>query len=368
MYRAWFHILSTPCFCRWATGLAFLLMAARFARADEAVLALNGFDPVLLTEGTEVKGKAGLQVTQGRYRYRFADTENQHKFEAAPDRYGIQLDGFCMKMGPLSGRGSPDRWLVSAGRIYLFASESCRNSFKADPAAYTDRADSPPVGNAASRARGRELIAFALAGFGGVDKVDALKNVRFCAETIYEQEGKTTRMRQATTVVMPDQLRLDYAYGDFRETHELSGGRLVEVSAKNDITPLPADVYEFVRRRLYREPLALLRARNEPGFVAIGGGKGEIAGQSVEWLHIGYAGATTKLGMDPKTGRVLAAVYRGRAPSQLGEICRTYSHFETVEGGLTLPLQWDVTYEGRPAPGPKPASRAVSVNVPIESR
>ena len=267
---------------------------------------------MLLTQGTEVKGKAGLEVTRGRYRYLFADTENQHKFEAAPDQYGIQFDGYCMKMGPLSGRGSPERWFVSEGRIYLFASKSCRDNFISDPAAYTDRADAPPTGSAMAKWRGHELIALALVGFGGADKVDALKNVRWETITIYEPEGKKTEMQQATTVVLPDQLRLDYSYGDFREGHELADGRLVEVNAQNEATPLPAEVYDFVRRRLYREPLALLRARGQPDFAAFAAGKGEINGQSVEWLTIGYAGATTKLGIEPGTGRILAAVYRGR--------------------------------------------------------
>jgi len=349
--------------------LAFCLIIPIAAPGGEPpVTALSGLDPVLLTQGTEVKGKAGLEVRRGRYRYLFADTENQHRFEAAPDQYGIQFDGYCMKMGPLSGRGSAERWFVSEGRIYLFASESCRDSFTSDPAAYTDRADPPPSGNAAARGRGRELIALALAGFGGVEKVDALKNIRWEAVTVYEQAGEKTEMRQATTVILPDQLRLDYSYGDFREGHELADGRLLEVNAQNEKTPLPADVYDFVRRRLYREPLALLRARSQPGFVAFAAGTGDVNGQPVEWLSTGYAGATTKLGIDPRSGRVLAAVYRGRAPSKLGEIRRTYSNFAEMEGGLILPQDWSVTYGGNPSPGPRPASRSVSLNVPIASQ
>jgi hypothetical protein len=273
-----------------------------------------------------------------------------------------------MKMGPLSGRGSPDRWFVADGHIYLFASESCRDNFKADPAAYIDHADAPPTGNTVSQRRGRELIALALAGLGGVDKVDALKNVRWETVTVYKQGEEKNEMHQTATVILPDQMRLDYSYGNFREGHELADGRLVEVSAKNELTPLPAEVYEFVRRRLYREPLALLRARLQPGFVAFAAGHGEVEGQPVEWLNIGYAGATTKLGIEPQTGRILAAVYRGRAPSKLGEICRTYSDFKTMEGGLILPQQWSVTYEGFPAAGPKPTSRSVSLNVPLAER
>jgi len=349
--------------------LTLCLLAAMPGQTGEApITALNGLDPVLLTQGTEVKGKAGAEVTRGRYHYLFADTENQRTFEAAPDQYGIQFDGFCMNMGPLSGRGSPERWFVADGRIYLFASDSCRDAFKSDPAAYLDKVDEPPTGTPIGRWRGRELIELALAGFGGADKVDALKNIRWETTTIYEQAGKKTEMRQTTTLMLPDQMRLDYSYDDFREGHELADGRLVEISAQNEVTPMPADVYEFVRRRLYREPLALMRARNQPDFVAFAAGAGEINGQPVEWLKTGYAGATTKLGIDPRTGRIVAAVYRGRAPAKLGEICRIYSDYKDMDGGLTLPQDWHVKYDGNPPPGAKPASRSVSLNVPMAAR
>jgi len=335
--------------------------------APPAELALRGFDPVALTQGQEIEGKELWQATAGRYRYQFSSAENQKKFESAPSRYGIQFDGFCMKMGPLSGRGSADRWFVTDGRIYLFASESCRNQFKEDPAAFLDRADAPPRGTPSEKDRGRELIALALQGMGGPDKVDHLQNIRWEAVTVFETRGQKTEMHQAATLMMPDRFRLDYAYGDFREGHALANGQLLEIDAKGAATSLPDDVYEFVRRRLYHEPLALLRARTKPGFVAFADGKGNINGQAVEWLAVGYLGATTKLGIAPESGRILAAAYQGRAPSKLGEIRRTYSQFKTFDGGLVLPQQWDVAYEGLPAPGPKPTTRTIELDVPVQS-
>lgn len=358
-------LVRIPPVFRQSAPLAALLLAGTLVGAGEPVTALSGLDPVLLTEGLEVVGKPGTQIVDGRYRYFFADSENQNKFRSAPERYGIQFDGYCMKMGPLSGRGSPDRWLVANGRIYLFASESCRDQFRADPAAYTDHADAPPTGNAASKERGRGLIALALAGFGGVEPVDALKNIRWEATTIYEQAGKKMEMRQAATLILPDQFRLDYSYGDVHESHELANGRLVEINARQEVTSLPADVYEFVRRRLFHEPLALLRARNEPGFIAVAAGTGKVEDQPVAWLRVGYAGATTKLGIDPGTGRILAAEYLGRAPVKIGEICRTYSDFKTLEGGLVLPQQWAVAYGGVPASESSRTVRSVRVNVPL---
>jgi hypothetical protein len=273
-----------------------------------------------------------------------------------------------MKMGPLSGRGSPERWFVAEERIYLFASESCRDRFKADPAALTDRADPLPTGTAGEKKRGQELIERAVAGFGGAEKVDALKSVHWEEQTIYEQQGQKTEMRQSVTVALPDRLRLDYAYGTFSEGHALADDRLVEISSKGEVTPLPGEVRDFVRRRLYREPLALLRARTQPDFVAYAAGSGEVSGAKVEWLRVGFAGATTKLGIEPKTGQVLAVVYRGRAPSLMGEISKTFSNFKVTEHGLVMPQAWEVTYDGKPPTGPKPAAKTVALNVPVEAR
>jgi YHS domain-containing protein len=350
--------------------IAWLTVASMLASvaiaAEEPILVLSGNDPVELTQGKEVKGTEANQLTHGRYRYRFASAENKKTFQSAPERYGVQFDGACMKMGPLSGHGGPDRWFVAEGRIYLFASEGCRDGFMADPAAFTDRADAPPTGTEAEKQQGRELIQRALEGFGGAEKVDGLQSARWEVKTVYEQEGKKTEMLQATTVALPDRIRLDYAYGTFSEGHALANGRLVEVSGAGQVTPLPEDLRDFVKRRLYREPLAILRARNQPGFVAFAAGSGEVDGQKVDWINVGFAGATTKLGIEPKTGRVLAAVYRGRAPSKMGEVCRMYSDFKAVAGGVTVPHLWAVTYDGKPSGGTRPSSRTVALNIPIE--
>lgn len=359
--------MSIRAFAKVISLTAVLPFIAAGAGAPAAELALDGFDPVALTQGQEIKGKAVWETTAGRYGYRFSSPENQRKFAAAPNRYGIQFDGFCMTMGPLSERGNPVRWLVADGRIYLFASEHCREQFRADPAAFIDRSDAPPHGTEYEKQRGRELIALALQGLGGADKVDHLQNVRWEAITVFEANGKKAEMRQTATLALPDRFRLDYASGTFRESHALANGQLLEINARGEATPLPDEVFEFVRRRLYREPLALLRARAKPGFVAFADGKGTVNGQAVEWLAVGYLGATTRLGIDPKTGRILATEYQGRAPAKRGEIRRTYAQFKTFDGGLILPQQWDVAYEGWPAPGPKPTTRTIALDVPVQS-
>ena len=110
--------------------------AARRAEAPPPA-ALRGLDPVLLARGREQAGKADLVERHGRYTYAFATPETRSEFRADPTAFAIQLDGTCAMMagsGGPPGSGDPDRFLVHEGRIYIFASESCRESFARNPA------------------------------------------------------------------------------------------------------------------------------------------------------------------------------------------------------------------------------------------
>lgn len=104
------------------------------AAGIEAPAALRGLDPVLLAEGTEVAGKEAFSASHGRFRYVFASAQNKARFEAEPQRYAIQLDGACARMQ--GAEGSPDRFYVHEGRIYIFGSEACLKAFQAEPALY----------------------------------------------------------------------------------------------------------------------------------------------------------------------------------------------------------------------------------------
>lgn len=106
--------------------------------------ALRGLDPVRLAKGEEVQGLASLAVERGGYRYHFASAADRQAFQSDPERYEIQLKGACAFMaghGAPPGSGDPDRFYVHRGRIYIFASENCRDSFKAAPERYLPQAE-----------------------------------------------------------------------------------------------------------------------------------------------------------------------------------------------------------------------------------
>ena len=144
---------------RLTLGAAALAIAASLPAQDDTTSpALRGLDPVSLTAGQETAGEAAHQASYGGYTYRFESAKNRATFLAAPQRFAIQMDGGCASMGPLSGRGSPDRFLVHDGRIYIFASDPCRDGFAKNPAACFDPDVARPQPSAAAIARGRELL------------------------------------------------------------------------------------------------------------------------------------------------------------------------------------------------------------------
>ncbi|MBL8059781.1 MAG: hypothetical protein JNK63_03580 [Chthonomonas sp.] len=99
-------------------------------------LVLNGLDPIDLIQGREVPGEPELSSTLGRHTYRFASQDHLELFKRDPYSYGVQNGGACGKMGATTGKGSPERWAVVEGKIYLFASDGCRTTFLANQASY----------------------------------------------------------------------------------------------------------------------------------------------------------------------------------------------------------------------------------------
>lgn len=100
---------------------------------DEGVLALAGFDPVLLTEGREELGKPEIVERHGRYLYQFVSEPTRARFAGDPDRYSIQNKTCPVAPGTPT---DPALFAVHEGKIYTFATARCIEEFQANPAAF----------------------------------------------------------------------------------------------------------------------------------------------------------------------------------------------------------------------------------------
>ncbi|MBL8228546.1 MAG: hypothetical protein JNL98_08715 [Bryobacterales bacterium] len=329
------------------TVLLFLGMVFGIAAQDKP--ALSGLDPVLLTEGREVSGDASLGLARKGYLYHFANAATRARFEVQPERFEVQFDGACGKMGPGSGQGSPDRFAVHDGRIYIFASDSCRRTFLANPENHIERPLAPPSPKKAESARGEKMLAQALKSMGGEKRIDSIRSmmVRGSADpgkagakpngVAWGFEGATLRRET------------DYpGWGSAIETIEEHAGTYQSPSGTQPMTGAGRNA---VRQEILHQPLLLLRARKQPGFAAW-----ERSGN----LHIFFEAVQVEFTL--KGGQIVSANYRGRGPGgPLGKVHAEYSGYREVDG-LVLPHRITTSFNENPWPGASVTVDTITLN------
>jgi len=271
---------------------------------SEAVIPLEGLDPVMLSQGKEVQGDMKYKVTRGRFQYIFASAENKAEFEKDPTRYEIQLDGHCARMGAPT-TGNPDLYAVHNGRIYIFGSEECQTLFKGAPEKYLEIPTAPKSPPSAEMVkRGEELIAKAVEALGGGSKLDQL--VTFQRKDIRADQVKNTLL-----LTFPDGLRLETVRPAFTLVSVITPAESFVV-VNNAARPMPETNRAAIYKELNRELVVLFRARGRSNFKAWAAGNDRVGETAVERLEVELPGFTTVLGIDPATGRVLSQTYRGR--------------------------------------------------------
>jgi YHS domain-containing protein len=106
-------------------------------------LAIGGYDPVAyFTDGTAVQGQAAFEAPQGGAVWRFCNESNRTFFLANPGIYGPQFGGYDpvdLTIGNIVA-GRAQIWLVAERRLYLFNRDDNRTRFAADPARFAREA------------------------------------------------------------------------------------------------------------------------------------------------------------------------------------------------------------------------------------
>jgi YHS domain-containing protein len=357
------RVIFLHCFCSLMTALILfgwstITFAQNSSPSPEAIIPLEGLDPVMLTQGKEVQGDMKYTITRGRFQYIFASAENKATFEKDPTRYEIQLDGSCARMGAPT-QGNPDLYAVYNGRIYIFGSEECQTVFKATPEKYLEipaAPKSPPTAEMIKR--GQELIAKAVETLGGGSKLDQL--VSFQRKDVRGNEVKNTLL-----LSFPDVLRQETVRPTFTMASIVTPSESFFIM-NNAARPMPEANRASIYKELNHELLVLFRARTRSDFKASAAGNDKVGETPVERLEVELPGFTTVLGIDPATGRVLSQTYHGRGPGGvLGEIAINYSDFRTVEG-LSLPFKMNATFDGQPFPALSATIEAITINGQID--
>lgn len=324
--------------------VAFLVAGAACAGAQEQkTAALEGLDPVLLTEGQEVPGKDSITLEQGRFLYQFSTDETRSRFRKDPDRYGIQLDGACARMGaPVTG--SPDAYFVYDHRIYVFGSSECYKRFAANPKKYLEAEQPKPAWNATaeSRAQGKALLDRTIEAMGGAAKWDGLGSY---IETRRAQ-GPAGLLTIKIAAKLPDSVFSEISVGDN--------------AFGNLVTPQEVlSLYQGAGRRLprsfglailadsQRDPLPILADRNKPGFEVYYASRAGNADR----LRIDDHGRISTLLCGSESGKITALEWVGPSPGGYVTYHVSYSDYRAV-GGLQLPFRAEGSAEGSDEPLP----------------
>ncbi|WP_343560629.1 YHS domain-containing (seleno)protein [Kiloniella sp. b19] len=126
------------------TVFLFVSILAGTASAKEAVLAIEGYDPVAyFTQDSAVEGSEAHEVLHDGKLYRFASEEHRKLFEAEPSRYLPEYGGFC-SYGVSQGYKvpvDPHAFSVVDGKLYLNFSKGVRARWSKDIAGYIAQAN-----------------------------------------------------------------------------------------------------------------------------------------------------------------------------------------------------------------------------------
>lgn len=303
-------------------------------------------DPVELVAGRETAGDASLAVERYQYRYLFASRENRDEFLRDPERYEIQLGGACGRMGLLSGEGDPERYAVHEGRIYIFASDACRNTFLKDPARVLETDDPAIRPTPDEDKEGRAWLGRAVEAMGGAARLDAVKSFRRTIEKKVTHNGKVHVQSSMLVVRFPGSVRTDEGWDEQRWTRvETPGGGWYDASNGEGWEAPPAHRRAMLRKHYTRHPVTLLRLRNAPGFSCAYAGEREFehagARHRLALVRVHHAGLTCTLGIDAADGVIRTMSFRGFADKGLlGEVATIFVRHREVDG-LRIPSTVD---------------------------
>lgn len=300
----------------------------------------------LVRDGDETPGTQAYVTDLNGYRYLFVSEANREVFLRAPEQYEVQLGGACGRMGELSGRGSPGRYWVYRGRLFVFASEACRQAFQQNPERYLDHDDPKPIGSQEAADHGRRLLE-AAARWSGLGSLQRGAGVATVYEATYQQNGKSYPMRQMVKVRSNGDYLAQDTYDGVSYGREMRNSEALEIDPNGHVERMVPSWARALARERGRNLARILMSRQADSSKAIGrrldGGVGEVQ------VHVD--GVASIVLIHEATGRVVGfeSIERG-VGGVLERLRRNYTAYAT-EGGVTMPVGWNATVDGVPAPG-----------------
>lgn len=353
-------------------SLLTMLVVASFttlgAQAPAPVEALDGVDPVLLLKtGKETFGRAAFKSERGRFTYLFASAESKTEFDANPERYAIQLNGVCARMGV--GTGNPSNYAIANGKIYIFASDDCHKAFVAAPERFLPKPAAPLPSDPRAATAGKALLDRAAATHGGA-KLDGLTSYAesYLPVTVNPMPSPP---KVSTTFRFPDGVRSE-------RTFDMSGKPMTIVTVLADgggwggpadapqLRPLNPVSLPGIEQQMGRLLVPLLRNRSASGTKVASLGPATVNGAAVERVRLVRGAVDVTVNIEPASGRVHSVSAIDRGPeSAFGEVVVVLSDFRDVDG-ILVPFKESATFDGVPAPNLSRSLESVVINPPVD--
>lgn len=205
------------------------------------------------------------------------------------------------------------------------------------------------VASPAAPSAAQVLLDKALAGFGGVQRVDRLRTlVVESTMTRNLAEGQQTEIRQRSYVEFPDRFRSEAILEDMTVASVVAPGGSFLLSPFGTL-PIPEEERVEIERGLARSPLSLLKGRRHETFFVQAEGDGEIDGRAVDYLRVLFIGDSNRLAIDRETGQVLELQLIDRplsgAEEDAREVVIRYSDHREADG-LIYPFRSLTTRDG----------------------
>ncbi len=291
-------------------------------------------DPVLFAEGVERPGDPAISSDHYGIHYLFTSAETKARFDAAPDRYEAQLGGACARMGALSGLGKTQIYTSYNGKLYLFASESCRKTFLADPQAALDLEAAPLEPDEARQAAGRALLEQVVAAHGGAAFIDSLKDFEYLETRLSEREGKQTEKIYRMLQTQDGKIRFEVQWAVDGRWGILYDGQLCQEFTGNSLgREIHPQGLRELKRLAFANPLAVLRARQRPDYQVAIGEDGMANGQPVRHLLVAFDGLRFDLAIGRDAPLIQALSHRGHGPELLyGTLTHIYEGHSKEQG------------------------------------
>jgi YHS domain-containing protein len=326
-----------------------LSLAGAGAQTPPPVEALDGVDPVLLLKtGKETFGRSAFKSQHGRFVYLFASADTKAEFDTNPERYVIQMNGACARMG--SGSGNQSNYAVVDGRIYIFASDGCQKAFVSAPARFLPRAPVPMPADAAAVAAGQALLDRAARAHGG-DRLDALASYT----EFYDVPAPMAAATAARVTIVwryPDTYRAERTFRmddrQMRVVTLLSDGQgWSGPSDAPQLRPVNPVVIPGLQQQARALIVPLLRLRSAPGTKVAALPQATVDGVRLDRVRLVREGLDVTLSIDPASGRVHSTTAIDRGPdSGFGEFVVYLGDYREVDGVL-IPFSQKALFDGR---------------------